>query len=126
MTSTILWAARLACGAALPLAACSEQPRKAPPTEQEIHANDRGDASGTPGRHPYRCSDDRTLLIDFKDAGLTLVLRSDPTAVPTVLTAPSQGLQYVGDRVSATFSGSDIKIEEADKRPILCRKATSL
>ncbi|WP_309298563.1 hypothetical protein [Sphingobium sp. BS19] len=66
------------------------------------------------------------LLIDFKDAGLTLVLRSDPTAVPTVLTAPSQGLQYVGDGVSATFSGSDIKIEEADKLPILCRKATSL
>src|SRR3546814_6215004 len=55
-------------GIALVLASgCSEQPRKAKPTEQEIHAGDSGDASGIPGRHPYRCDDDRPLLVDFKN-----------------------------------------------------------
>lgn len=105
---------------------CSEQPRKAPPTEQEIHAGDSGDASGTPGRHPYRCDDDRPLLVDFKNEGLTIELRRDGSAVPVVLTAPAPRLQYVGDTMSATFTGNEIKIEEVGKRPVLCRKDTSL
>jgi hypothetical protein len=85
---------------------CSEQPRKAPPTEQEIHAGDSGDASGIAGRHPYRCDDDRPLLVDFKNEGLTLELRRDGNAAPVVLTAPAAGLQYVGDTMSAMFSGT--------------------
>ena len=110
----------------LTLFGCSEQPRKAPPTEQEIHAGNSGDASGTRGRHPYRCDDNRPLLVDFKNEGLALELRRDANAAPIILTAPAAGLQYVGDTMSATFSGSEIKIEEADKHPVLCRKATSL
>jgi hypothetical protein len=113
-------------GALFASSGCSEQPRKGPPTEQEIHASDSGDASGTPGRHPYQCDDDRTLLVDFRDEGLTLELRPDARAVPIVLTAPAPGLQYVGDTMSATFTGNEIKIEEAGKRPVLCRKETSL
>jgi len=105
---------------------CSEQPRKAPTTEQEIHASDSGDGSGTPGRHLYRCDDNRPLLVGFKNEGLALELRRDADAAPIVLTAPAPGLQYVGDTMNATFSGNEIKIEEADKRPVLCRKATSL
>lgn len=115
-------------GIALVLASsgCSEQPRKAKPTEQEIHAGDSGDASGIPGRHPYRCDDDRPLLVDFKNEGLTLELRRDGNAAPVVLTAPAAGLQYVGDTMSAMFSGNELKIEEGDKPPVLCRKDTSL
>lgn len=105
---------------------CSERPRETPPTEQEIHAGDSGDASGIPGRHPYRCGDDRPLLVDFKNEGLTLELRRDGNTAPVVLTAPAAGLQYVSDTMSATFAGTEIKIEEADKRPVLCRKDTSL
>jgi hypothetical protein len=108
------------------LTACSEQPPTKPPTEQEIHANDSADASGTPGRHPYRCDDKRMLLIDFKAEGLTLEIRRDTETAPIVLTAPAQGLQYVGDTASATFSGNEIRIEEAKKPTLLCTKATSL
>lgn len=113
-------------GVLLASSGCSEQPRKMPPTEQEIHAGDSGDASKTPGRHPYRCDANRPLLVDFKDEGLTLELRRDASAAPVVLTAPAQGLQYVGDTISATFTGNEIKIEEAGKPPVLCRKETSL
>lgn len=112
-------------GALLASAGCSEQAREMPPTEQEIHAMDSGDASGTPGRHPYRCDANRPLLVDFKDEGLTIELRRGASAAPVVLTAPAQGLQYVGNAISATFTANEIKIEEAGKRPVLCRKETS-
>lgn len=111
---------------AMALVACSEQPTTKPPTEQEIHANDSADASGTSGRHPYRCDDKRTLLIDFKDEGLTLEIRRAADAAPLVLTAPAQGLQYVGSTASATFSGNEIRIEDAEQPTIVCTKATSL
>lgn len=126
MTSIHVESVSFAIGAMLALAACSEQPRKAAPTEQEIHAGDSGDRSGTPGRHPYRCDDNRPLLVDFKNEGLTIELRRDESAASIVLTAPAAGLQYVGDTMSATFAGNEIKIEEAGKPPVLCRKATSL
>lgn len=90
----------------LALSACSEQPQKGPPTEQEIHAGDSGVASGAPGRHCYRCDDDQTLIVDYKDQGLTVEFRRDARAVPAVLTAPMQGLQYVGEAESATFAGN--------------------
>ncbi|AOF95410.1 hypothetical protein [Sphingobium sp. RAC03] len=125
MTSLLSTTVGIIAGA-MALAACSEKPTKKPPTEQEIHANDSADASGTPGRHPYRCDDKRTLLIDFKDEGLTLEIRRAADGAPLVMTAPAQGLQYVGDTASATFSGNEIRIEEANEPTIVCAKATSL
>lgn len=116
----------LGLGAVLILAGCSEQPQKGPPTEQEIHAADSAVASRAPGRHPYRCDDNKTLLVDFKDQGLTVEFRRDGRAAPTVLTAPLQGLQYVGDAESATFAGNQIKIEAPGKRPVVCTKENAL
>ena len=109
-------------GAVLAVSSCSEQPRKGPPTEQEIHAGDSGVASGTPGRHLYACDDKRTLIVDFKDQGLTVEFRTDPGAAPTLLTAPAQGLQYVGNAESATFAGNQIRIEAPNRLPVLCTK----
>src|SRR3546814_1902611 len=83
-------------GIALVLASgCSEQPRKAKPTEQEIHAGDSGDASGIPGRHPYRCDDDRPLLVDFKNEGLTLELRRDGNVRTEEHTSELQSLMRI-------------------------------
>jgi len=118
--------ATLSLASMLALSACSEQPPKVPPTEQETHARDSAVTSGTPGRHLYRCDNDRSLLVDFRDQGLTVEIRSDANAPAAVLTAPMQGLQYVGDTETATFSGNQIKIEAPDKRPVLCRKANQL
>lgn len=106
----------------LALSACYEQPQKGPPTEQEIHAADSGVSSGALGRHLYQCDDDRELIVDFRDQGLTVKFRRDARAAPTVLTAPMHGLQYVGDVESATFAGTRIRIEAPGKRPVLCMK----
>lgn len=122
MTPCKIRIAGAGAGIALALSACSEQPQKGPPTEQEIHAGDSGVPSGAPGRHLYRCDDDRTLVVDFKDQGLTVEFRRDAKAVPTVLTAPMQGLQYVGDAQSATFAGNQIRIEAPGKQPVVCMK----
>ena len=115
----------LGIGVALASSGCTEQPRKGPPTEQEIHAGDSGVASRVPSRHLFRCDDRRELLVDFKDEGLTIELRWSAEMKPIVLTAPMQGLQYVGEATSATFAGSELTIEVAGKSSILCRKETA-
>ena len=122
---TPMWIGVAGIGAVLMLPSCSEQPQKRSPTEQEIHAGDSAVPSGKPGRHLYQCDDDRTLLVDFKDKGLTVELRRDAGASAIILTAPSQGLQYIGETMSAKFSGSQIEINARQKRPIICRKVTS-
>lgn len=122
MTSMRTGIASAGLGAILALSACSDQPQKGPPTEQEIHAGDNGVSKGATGRHRYRCDDDRTLIVDFKNQGLTVEFRRDARATPTVLTAPMQGARYVGDAESATFADNQIKIEAPGKRPVVCMK----
>lgn len=126
MTSIHVGSAIIVFGAALALAACSQEPRKGPPTKQKIHANYSGGASGTPSCQSYRCDDNRPLLVDFKDQGLTLELRRDGSPTPVLLTAPTQRLRYVGEAMSAIFAGNEIKVEEAGKSPVMCWKAMSL
>ena len=84
------------------LAACTESKPPAPPTEQQIHSSDSAVATGEMGRHPYRCSDGEPLFVDYKDNGLQIDLRRSSSAVPMTLTAPAQGLQYVGETATAT------------------------
>ncbi|QHD69597.1 hypothetical protein GS397_22845 [Sphingobium yanoikuyae] len=104
------------------LAACSESKQPAPPTEQQIHSSDSGVASGEMGRHPYRCSDGKPLFVDFKDSGLQIDLRRSSGGQPITLTAPAQGLQYIGDNATATFKGSQLTIEEGDGPARTCAR----
>ncbi len=107
------------------VAGCTDNKEPPPPTEQEIHAGDSGVASGELGRHPYVCDDGSRLLIDFKDEGLQLVLRDGADAAPITLTAPTQGLQYVGDRISATLAGANLTVQRANGRPRTCQRETA-
>jgi hypothetical protein len=63
------------------------------------------------GRHPYRCSDGEPLFVDYKDDGLQIDLRRSGNGPPMTLTAPAQGLQYVGETATATFKGSQLTIK---------------
>lgn len=107
---------------ALGLAACSESKPPAPPTEQQIHSSDSAVATGEMGRHPYRCSDGEPLFVDYKDNGLQIDLRRSNGGSPMTLTAPAQGLQYVGETASATFQGSQLTIVEGDGRTRTCQR----
>ena len=51
------------------------------------------------------------------------VVESDATIVaPMMLTAPAQGLQYVGETATATFKGSQLTIVEGDGRTRICER----
>ena len=94
----------------------------APPTEQQIHSSDSAVATGEMGRHPYRCSDGEPLFVDYKDNGLQIDLRRSSSAVPMTLTAPAQGLQYVGETATATFKGSQLTVVEGEGRTRICER----
>jgi hypothetical protein len=94
----------------------------APPTEQQIHSSDSAVATGEMGRHPYRCSDGEPLFVDYKDNGLQIDLRRSSSAVPITLTAPAQGLQYVGETATATFKGSQLTVVEGEGRTRICER----
>ena len=104
------------------LAACSEREPPAPPTEQQIHSSDSAVATGEMGRHRYRCSDGEPLFVDYKDNGLQIDLRRSNGGPPMMLTAPAQGLQYVGETATATFKGSQLTIVEGDGRTRTCER----
>jgi hypothetical protein len=94
----------------------------APPTEQQIHSSDSAVATGEMGRHPYRCSDGEPLFVDYKDNGLQIDLRRSSSAVPMTLTAPAQGLQYVGETATATFKGSQLTVVDGEGRTRICER----
>ncbi|MFS0738939.1 hypothetical protein ABC347_17975 [Sphingomonas sp. 1P06PA] len=104
------------------LAACSESKPPALPTEQQIHSSDSAVATGEMGRHPYRCSDGEQLFVDYKDDGLQIDLRRSSSGAPMTLTAPAQGLQYVGEAATATFKGSQLTIVEGDGQTRTCER----
>ena len=104
------------------LAACTESKPPAPPTEQQIHSSDSAVATGEMGRHPYRCSDGEPLFVDYKDNGLQIDFRRSSSAVPMTLTAPAQGLQYVGETATATFKGSQLTVVDGEGRTRICER----
>lgn len=74
------------------------------------------------GATPYRCSDREPLFVDFKDNGLQIDLRRSGSGTPVTLTAPAQGLQYVGETATATFKGTQLTIVEGDGRTRTCER----
>lgn len=103
---------------------CSgEQPRKAP-TEQEVHAADRPTMGGVPGRHEFACRDGRALLVDFRDQGNMIELREQPDGIPLILSAPAQGLQYVGESATVTFDAGELRLQRAGQAERVCKRAS--
>lgn len=119
--SIVGWPVGVALATGLSLAGCSAQPRKAPPSEEEMHAADRG-SDRTPVSHLYHCDDGRDRLVDFKDDGLTIELRRDAQATPVVLHASTQGRPYIGKSIAATFGGNELKIEATGGPLLRCTK----
>lgn len=113
----------IACCAAL-LLGCSEQPKPGPPTEQELHSTDIGTPGRVKGRHLFSCRDGGELLVDFKDQGLFLDIREREGDPPVTLTAPSQGLQYVGDGGSATMAAGELRFLPVAGGERICKRRT--
>ncbi len=114
---------RIAAGA-VGLGACSQEQPRRPPTEQEIHSADQDDGSRVKGRHAFMCRDGTTLLVDFKDQGNMLEVRERDNGGPLILTAPTQGLQYVAEGATATFADGELRLQQAGLTERICKRAT--
>lgn len=73
--------------------------------------------------HTYRCSDGSVLYVDFLQDGTSINVRKSGSGPSLRLTAPSQGLAYVGDGMNLTLDGKDIKIDEPKKPLLTCKRS---
>ncbi len=110
--------------AAVPaLPGCSGEQAARVPTEQEIHADDRG-TGGVRGRHVFSCDDGSRLLVDYKEQGLTLEIRGAEAQEPLVLTAPAQGLQFQGDAGTVTIVTGGLRFQPIEGATRTCKRRT--
>lgn len=73
--------------------------------------------------HTYRCADGEVFYIDFMHDGTTINVRRWPSDPALRLTAPSQGLAYVGDGMNLTVSGKEVRVDEPKKTSRTCKRA---
>ena len=74
------------------------------------------------GRHIYACDDDTQITVDFLADGLSIELRSSTGGRPARLSAPGQGLRYVGDKITADATGGEMTINRAVHAAQACRR----
>lgn len=97
------------------VAACSADPD--PARDDRDHID--GDRPNVIGRHIYDCDVGGRWAVDFLTDGLTVDLR--PEGAPVIrLTAPAQGLTYVGEKITARISGREMHIQRSDMAPLTC------
>lgn len=106
------------------LGACSGEQKPSAPSEQELHAQDGSGRGGTRGRHLFSCDDGRIIFVDYKDQGLALEIREQESGAPLIFTAPSQGLQFVGDGATATIITGGLRLDPAKGKTRLCKRET--
>lgn len=73
--------------------------------------------------HTYRCVGGEVLYVDFLADETSINVKRGPTGRSLRLTAPAQGLAYVGDGMNLTLDGKDIKLDEAKKPSRMCKRA---
>ena len=117
MRATVAFPVLLVC-----VASCSSQDRNRAPTEEQIHAGDRSLNARHVGTHQFRCRDGGSLLVDFRNGGMSLEIRSAPASPPLVLTAPSQGAAYVGNDARAIMREQELDLLLSDGSRRLCQR----
>ncbi|WP_235537472.1 hypothetical protein [Sphingomonas sp. Root1294] len=73
------------------------------------------------GRHVYHCDPGGLWIVDFLQDGLSVDLAANGEK-PVRLTAPAQGLTYVGEHINARVSGRDMHVQRSDRPPLKCRR----
>lgn len=73
--------------------------------------------------HTYRCAGGDVLYVDFLQDGTSINVKRWPSGPSLRLTAPSQGLTYVGDGMNLTLNGKDIKIDGPKKASRICKRS---
>ena len=105
--------------AAAVLSGCSREPSDA---RQSTGAQPSASSVNPIGEQRYRCGDGSRWHVDTLADGLTVTLTPMPDGKQERLSAPAQGLTYVGDRIAATFSKNALTIERSDGPSVACQQ----
>lgn len=100
-------------------AGCSSQAPSSNPHDEDHFA---GTNPQIIGRHIYGCDDGAQITVDFLADGLTIEMRSTAGGKPVRLSAPGQGLQYIGDRITADATGGQMTINRQGRPAQACRR----
>ncbi|MCI1271488.1 MAG: hypothetical protein LKM31_00165 [Sphingobium sp.] len=103
----------------LSAAGCSSQAPSSNPHDEDHFA---GTNPQIIGRHIYGCDDGAQITVDFLADGLTIEVRSTAGGKPVRLSAPGQGLQYIGDRITADATGGQMTINRQGHPAQACRR----
>lgn len=98
---------------------CSSQAPSSNPHDKDHFA---GTNPQIIGRHIYACDDGAKITVDFLADGLTIEMRSSTGGKPARLTAPGQGLRYIGDRITADATGGQMTINRQGYAAQACRR----
>lgn len=105
-------------------AACDGSPSEPPPPGEEVvHSGDTNLRGGRVGQHQYLCMGGERPLVEFGEGGLRVRV-AFPGEPALALTAPAQGLQYVGEQASATVEGGRLDIQRVDGSRLSCWRAS--
>ncbi|GBH30811.1 hypothetical protein [Sphingobium xenophagum] len=100
-------------------AGCSSQAPSSNPHDEDHFA---GTNPQIIGRHVYECDDGAKITVDFLADGLTIEMRRTAGGKPARLSAPGQGLQYIGDRITADAIGGQMTINRQGHPAQACRR----
>ena len=76
--------------------------------------------------HEFECNDGSLLHAAYRDEGLVMILSGPAQPQPVRLTAPAQGLTYVGEGITATITNRVLRINETDRPKRTCTSGKPL
>ncbi|WP_348656792.1 hypothetical protein [uncultured Sphingobium sp.] len=76
--------------------------------------------------HEFQCNDGSLLHAAYRDEGLVMILSGPAQPQPVRLTAPAQGLTYVGESITATITNRVLRISETDRPERTCTSGKPL
>lgn len=109
----------VAAFAVLSAAGCSSQAPSSNPQDEDHFADTNPQIIG---RHVYECDDGAQITVDFLADGLTIEMRGTAGGRPARLSAPGQGLRYIGDRITADATGGQMTINRQGHAAQACRR----
>lgn len=75
------------------------------------------------GEHFYACTDGSRVDVDFLFDGLTLDIKTRPSAAPVRVTSPASGRTYVGSNLEVSISGGDrITLKRPGAPALACKR----
>ena len=92
----------------------------------QLSPDDQALLSDREAHHEFQCNDGSLLHAAYRDEGLVMILSGPAQPQPIRLTAPAQGLTYVGEGITATITNRVLRISEVNRPERTCTSGKPL